>query len=337
MADVLVRLRGTYPTPVERLDALSCGNAELWVKRDDLTHPLYGGNKVRKLERLFAEARRRGKTRLVTVGAAGSHHVLATTVFGRREGFEVDAILVPQRRTVHVVTNLRADLAQGLRPIGRRTYVGAALTALIRWGRDAYLVPMGGSNVVGSMGYVGAALELEAQVAAGAMPEPDWAIVTVGSGGTAAGLAAGLALTKLRTRVLGVMVAPPAFAIGALTRWLARRCHARAGGRAARDAIARLTLRAEYMGAGYGEPTSRGEAATRRAAQVGLTLDPTYTAKAFAAALDEVERSTSNKRVLLYWHTLSSAPLAPLLENAPPEATLDARLLRPQKTGTAEL
>jgi 1-aminocyclopropane-1-carboxylate deaminase/D-cysteine desulfhydrase-like pyridoxal-dependent ACC family enzyme len=328
MGGELVRLRGTYPTPVERLDALCRGDAQLWVKRDDLTHPLYGGNKVRKLERLLEEARARGKKRLVTVGAAGSHHVLATTVFGRRAGFEVDAVLVPQRRTLHVVANLRADLAQGLRPVMARTYVGAAIGALLRWRRDAYLIPMGGSNVVGSMGYVDAARELEAQVVAGAMPEPDWIVVTVGSGGTAAGLAAGLALTTLRTRVLGIMVAPPAFAVGALTRWLARRCHKRASGQSPRDAAGRLTLRVDYMGAGYGEPTVRGEDAEQRAAEVGLALDPTYTAKTFAAALDEVDRTGAAKRVLLYWHTLSSAPLGPLLADAPPESALDRRLLR---------
>src|SRR6185437_5602609 len=107
---------GHYPTPLEPLPQLSRPGSALWVKRDDLTHPLYGGNKVRKLERILAEARKKGATRLVTVGAVGSHHVLATTIFGTQAGFEVEAVLVPQPRTAHVVANLRADLAHHLQP-----------------------------------------------------------------------------------------------------------------------------------------------------------------------------------------------------------------------------
>src|SRR5436305_12444626 len=104
---------GVYPTRVERLESLG-----MWVKRDDLTSPIYRGNKVRKLERLIPEALARGKKRIITVGAAGSHHVLATAVYGARAGLEVEAAVVPQPRTDHVVDNMRADLAAGatLRP-----------------------------------------------------------------------------------------------------------------------------------------------------------------------------------------------------------------------------
>jgi 1-aminocyclopropane-1-carboxylate deaminase/D-cysteine desulfhydrase-like pyridoxal-dependent ACC family enzyme len=307
-------VKGVYPTPVEHLAKLSTAKTALWVKRDDLTHPLYGGNKVRKLEHLLADARARGKARILTIGAAGSHHVLATAVFGRAAGFEVEAVLVPQRRTAHVETNLRADIAQGLHARAARTWTGAAIGTVLRWRPSAYLVPMGGSNVVGSLGYVEAAKELEAQVRAGAMPEPDLIIVTVGSGGTAAGLCAGLAMTSLKTRVLGVMVAPPTAVVGGLTRWLVRRCHRAAGGTTPRDALGRLDLCVDYMGKGYGEPTAAGDHAEEWAASVGLALDPTYTAKAFAATLDRVE--SGRHATVLYWHTLSSAPMGPLLGTA---------------------
>lgn len=304
-------MKGNYPTPVEHLQALSNAKTALWVKRDDLTHAVYGGNKVRKLEHLLADAKARGKRRILTLGAAGSHHVLATTIFGRAAGFEVEAVLVPQRRTAHVEANLRADLAQGLHARPARTWVGAAIGTILRWRPDAYLVPMGGSTVIGSMGYVEAARELEAQVRAGAMPEPDRIVVTVGSGGTAAGLCAGLASTSLKTRVLGVMVAPPASIVAGLTRWLIRRCHRASGGTAPRDALGRLELCVDYMGKGYGEPTAKGDHAEEWAASMGLALDPTYTAKAFAATLDLVE--SGRHEVVLYWHTLSSAPMGPLL------------------------
>jgi 1-aminocyclopropane-1-carboxylate deaminase/D-cysteine desulfhydrase-like pyridoxal-dependent ACC family enzyme len=307
-------MKGVYPTPVERIQKLSTTTCSFWVKRDDLTHPTYGGNKVRKLEHLLADAKQRGKKRILTIGAAGSHHVLATTIFGRGEGFDVEAVLVPQRRTAHVETNLRADLAQGLHARPSRTWVGAALTTALRWRSDAYLVPMGGSTVIGSMGYVEAAKELEAQVDAGVMPAPDVIVVTVGSGGTAAGLCAGLAMTKLGTRVLGVMVAPPTSIVGGITRWLVRRCHRRAGGKHPGDALGRLELARDYLGKGYGEPTAKGDHAEEWAASVGLALDPTYTAKAFAAALDVTE--SGRYKTVLYWHTLSSAPMGPLLGTA---------------------
>lgn len=321
---------GVYPTPVERLETLGTPTTALWVKRDDLTHATYGGNKVRKLERLLFEARRRGKKRIVTVGAAGSHHVLATALFGAREGFEVEAVLTPQRTTPHVVENLRADLGLGARLATARTYAGAALGMLLRGGQDAYLVPVGGSNVTGALGYVDAALELAEQVRAGELPEPDAVVVTVGSGGTAAGLAAGLALAGLRTTVVGVVVSSPAFLVSFWTRRLARGVlRRRAGGAGARlDPTARLELTARYLGAGYGEPTDEGRAAMIAAKDAGLSLDLTYTAKCFAAALDCVHSSRFEH--VLYWHTLSSAPLGPLLEAAPADVPPElARLLRP--------
>jgi len=318
---------GAYPTPVERIDELG-----LWVKRDDLTNSVYGGNKVRKLEHLLAEAARKKKKRIVTVGAAGSHHVLATAIHGGRAGFAIEAALVPQRRTEHVVQNLRADLAAHATLRAARTYFGAALSVVAQtvrhdWGRDAYLVPMGGSNVTGSLGYVDAARELEAQVARGELPEPDAIVVTLGSGGTAAGLAAGLATSKLKTRVIGVVVAAPAWFVAFYTYRLLRRVYARIGGREPRALRGRLELVFDQLGAGYGEPTDAARRAMEIAGAHDLRLDLTYTAKCFAGALECVH--TARFKNVLYWHTLSSAPLAPLLESAPRDVpSALAKLLR---------
>ena len=309
---------GVYPTRVERLEKLG-----MWVKRDDLTSPIYGGNKVRKLERLIPEAIRRGKKRIITIGAAGSHHVLATAVFGRRAGLEVEAAIVPQRRTEHVVENMRADLAQGVTLYTARTYVGAALAMLLHLQRDTYLVTVGGSNVIGSLGYVDAARELAAQIRAGELPTPDAIVVTVGSGGTAAGLVAGLALEGVKTTVVGVVVSSPAWAVKLMTRRLVRATFAAAGGedpRALGDVP--LELVTTQLGAGYGEPTDAGRRALDVAGHEGLHLDLTYTAKCFAGALECVQ--SARFKNVLYWHTLSSAPKEPLLAGAP--AALPERL-----------
>ncbi|HEY2511881.1 MAG TPA: pyridoxal-phosphate dependent enzyme [Polyangiaceae bacterium] len=308
---------GSYPTPLERLGGLCRGAASLWVKRDDLTSPLYGGNKVRKLEYLLADARARGAKRLVTIGAVGSHHVLATAVFGARQGFAVEAALVRQPRTDHAVEVLRAGLGQGLRAIPAGGYAGVVFSVLPRvLSRDAYFVTVGGSSQLGSMGYVDAARELAAQVRKGEMPEPDVVVVALGSGGTVAGLAAGLELEGLKSKVLGVTVAEPPWFVAWRAHALARACLRRAGGAARggwlRD---RLEVDGRWLGDGYGHATVAGERATAVASPEGLVLDPTYTAKTFAAALAEVEARSgaASPQTVLYWHTLSSAPAAPLL------------------------
>jgi 1-aminocyclopropane-1-carboxylate deaminase/D-cysteine desulfhydrase-like pyridoxal-dependent ACC family enzyme len=312
---------GTYPTPVEPLPRLSGPGCALWVKRDDLTSPIYGGNKVRKLERLLPEAQRKGVGRVLTVGAVGSHHVLATAVFARQVGLAVEAVLAPQPRTDHVVDDLRADLALGVTVLPAYSYAHAALRVAARWGRGRAFIPVGGSNVLGALGYVDAARELATQVRAGAMPEPDIVIVTLGSGGTAGGLAAGFALARMKTRVLAVLVAEPPSVVARAARRLMAQCMRHEGDAASSTTVAaRLEVDPRWLGRGYGFSTPEGDRAMHVAGQNGLILDPTYTAKTFAAVLDAVE--TRRAPTILYWHTLSSAPLAPLLTGAPREEDL---------------
>ena len=311
---------GTYPTPVEKLEPLG-----LWIKRDDLTDARYGGNKVRKLEHLLERARARGAKRLVTVGAVGSHHVLATAVHGTRLGFEVEAVLVPQPRTSHVVEDLRADLALGVKAYPTRSWAMVPVKVALRVLAGSYYVPVGGSNVDGAMGYADAARELADQVRAGAMPEPDVVVVTLGSGGTAAGLVAGLAASGMKTRVGAVTVTDPPWLARLMVRRLARGCARRLGVRGAKGVLERLEIDTRWLGAGYGHSTEAGDAAESAARAVGIALDPTYTAKTFAAAMD---RARGKGGTVLYWHTLSSAPMDPLLQGAPKEEDLAPPLRR---------
>jgi 1-aminocyclopropane-1-carboxylate deaminase/D-cysteine desulfhydrase-like pyridoxal-dependent ACC family enzyme len=312
---------GRFPTPVEQATALSVAGHELWVKRDDRTHPDYGGNKVRKLERVLAELGARGVTRIVTVGAAGSHHVLATTLFGGRAGITVEAVLVPQPASVHVAEVLRASMALGLRAFPVRTRAMIPVAVAARVARGARFVPIGGSSTGGAMGYFDAAREIAAQVRGGEMPEPDVCVVALGSGGTVAGLAAGFDAEAMRTRVVGVCVSQPPGLVMLAARRLASACARRAGVGA--SALGRrLVFDHRFLGSGYGSATPEGDAATRDAEAVGLTLDATYTAKAFAAALWHV-RARRSRRVL-YVHTLSSASMAPLLRGAGDLSSLPA-------------
>jgi 1-aminocyclopropane-1-carboxylate deaminase/D-cysteine desulfhydrase-like pyridoxal-dependent ACC family enzyme len=317
---------GRYPTPVQMLSSYSAGRSELWIKRDDLTNRVYGGNKVRKLERILERARERAARRIVTFGAAGSHHVLATTVHGRAAGFDVAAILTPQPRTLHAMNNLRAGLARGLEPIAAQSMALApvVLATLLRQGD--FVVGPGGSTLDGTVGYVAAAMELSRQIEDGALPVPDVVVVALGSAGTAAGLLAGMAGSTravpspapslAETRLVAVRVVDPAL-MGRKRALFLAWCAAKEEklGLDWGDLAARLILEPGFLGAGYGHATAAGDRATELARRDGIALDATYTAKTFAAALDLIEKERFER--VLYWHTLSSAPLEPLLDGAP--------------------
>jgi len=307
-------------TPLVRAEAVSrATRCDVWVKRDDLTHPRYGGNKVRKLARLLDGALARGATDVVTVGAAGSHHCLATAVHGIAAGLRVECVLMPQPATPHVVETLRALVASGAtvhaagsaaemaaRALGRTASLRAA-------GRRPLLIPVGGSTPAGARGYVDAVGELVAQGGG----DFDAVACALGSGGTHAGLVAGAVTHGLRAAVWGVRVTPLAGARGLV--WALAIAALAGGGRAPWGAV---RVRDDQLGAGYGLATRPGDEATALFAEDGVALDATYTAKA-AAGLLAMARERPGAR-LLYWHTLSSAPMGPLLEGAPLE--LPARL-----------
>jgi D-cysteine desulfhydrase len=336
---------GAYPTPVMRMvEAARAANAaegvELWCKRDDLTSTLYGGNKVRKLERLLAEALAKGAERVVTVGAVGSHHVLATALYGRQAGLAVEAVLAPQPWTPHVEEVARVGATLGFTAFPVRSYAAVPLRVARRLGArgTAYFIPPGGSSVTGSLGYVDAATELAGQIARGELPRPTAIVVALGSGGTVAGMLVGLARAGLLDsangappiEVLAVQVVDPPYASGPATLALALAIKRRLGDRIGRASIATLSraLRvvSAQLGEGYGHPTAGGALAAEVASRDGLVLDATYTAKAFAAALDEV-RARPKGSIVLYWHTLAApGPFAQLLAGAPPVDAVDPKV-----------
>jgi len=306
---------GRYPTPVQFLAGLSTSRTELWVKRDDLTSDIYGGNKVRKLEHILESARARGARRVVTFGTAGSHQALATTVHARRAGFEVAAILTPQLRSDYAVGNLRAGLALGLDAVAAPNFAAVPFVLAGVFRRGDFIVEPGGSSITGTLGYVDAAFELEEQVRSGALPCPDAIVVPLGSGGTASGLLAGIVALGLATKVIGVRIVGPTLMGKGRALWLAVRALRRRGVAIEVGALAkRLEIERSYLGRGYGYPTGEGDRATKTAAQESLFLDATYTAKTFAAALDLVDKGRFRR--ILYWHTLSSAPLPRALGRA---------------------
>src|SRR5690606_5056181 len=158
-----------FPTPVEPLEGLSrATGAECWIKRDDRSGARYGGNKVRKLELLLGQALARRRRSVVTIGAFGSHHALATAIYGRAVGLEVALGLYPQPLTPHVLDDLLADQAAGAHLVWTpHPAVAAVYAQVMARAADTQLVPAGGSSALGTLGYVEGALELADQVRAG--------------------------------------------------------------------------------------------------------------------------------------------------------------------------
>ena len=328
----------TVPTPVEALPSPDGFRGRLFVKRDDLTSPLYGGNKVRKFEYLLADARRRGARALVTAGGIGSNQGLAAALHGAALGFVVELSLSWQPVTEAVRRAVRGMVAAGARIRYARGAVGMFLNAAAamrerrRAGQTPYYVPIGATNALGSVGYVAAALELAAQIRAGEVPEPDRLFVPAGTCGTAAGLLVGCRVAGLRTRVMAVRVVDRAVANTTLLLWRAHRVAAllaRLDPAVPRVRIGRreVDVVGGFAGEGYGAPTPAAEQALAWAAP-RLHLETTYTGKALAACLASCRDRASGETVL-FWNTHNSAsfPTAQDLGGLP--ASLQALLAGP--------
>ncbi|MBN2370089.1 MAG: pyridoxal-phosphate dependent enzyme, partial [Vicinamibacteria bacterium] len=308
----------TLPTPVERVEKLVDGNADVFVKRDDLTGTSYGGNKVRKLEFLIGRALAEGRRRVITVGGAGSNHALCTAVYARKAGLSASLLLFPQLNAQSVRENLLMDVYVGADVHFCDEYarlqdkVEALMAHYARAdGVEPLYIPGGGSSALGAIGYVNAALELAEQVKEGDLPCPSSIYVALGTMGTVAGLIIGLKLAGLPTEVIGVRVVPAA--VGSESRLLClldetiRLLHE------ADPSIPKLTFRVDdfhvehdYFGGEYGRYTPESQdAMARMAAAAGIRLDGTYTGKAAAAMLAHLEGPKAAEAVL-FWNTKNS-------------------------------
>jgi D-cysteine desulfhydrase len=306
----------TVPTPVEELTAPEGFRGRLFVKRDDLISPRYGGNKIRKLELLLAQAEGRGARCLVSVGGLGSHQALALALHGRALGLAVDVSLAPQPVTPDVTATLRGLAASGATVRFVRSALGAlwsarrALWRRRRGGERPYYVPPGATTPLSTLGHVAAGLELADQVREGRLPTPERVFIAAGSCGSAAGLVVGCRLADLPTRVSAVRAYSAWWANRRTIVWLARQAVAllRRLDRSV-PAIsvtpADIDLWTESLGAGYGSPTPAARAAIAWAAP-RLALETTYTGKALAACL--AHGAVTPEGPVLFWNTFNSAP-----------------------------
>ena len=297
---------GDWPTPLERAAALgrAVGLADLTLKREDRSSARYGGNKVRALEFLLAGAP--PGTVFVTLGGTGSSHCLATAVHARAAGGRAVLAQFPQPDTPTTRAVAAACQVHAALVVRARTRGSLPLAVLDAWRRAGALghrrwIPGGGAHPRAVVGHLVAGLELASQVAV----PPDAIVLPLGTGGTAAGLALAVTALGWPTRVVGIRVAPSFVANSWRTMRLAngaRRLLARHDIRIPQPASRNPLVVLDGLGKGYGHPTAEGEAAAGLASHHGLTLDPTYGAKAFAFLL---KRGTSNVQRVVFWHTFA--------------------------------
>jgi L-cysteate sulfo-lyase len=303
------------PTPLHRLENLTreLGGPDIWIKRDDCTVVATGGNKVRKLEWLIGEARAQGATHIVTQGAVQSNHVRQTAAVAAMFGMKCTALLEHR-----VETNDRDYLQSGnvlldrlfsceieYRPGGADMNAEAEKTGaeLRTSGVNSYVIPGGGSNKTGALGYVSCAQELVRQADEMGL-RIDRLVTATGSAGTHAGLVVGLEGENAGIPVLGIGVRLPREQQEANVYRLAQATadHVGVRGGIPRSAV---VANCDYVGKGYGIPTDGMVEAVRMVASLeGVLLDPVYSGKAMAGMIDLIRKGELRKgETVVFLHT----------------------------------
>lgn len=300
---------GTLPTPVDHAwrlrDAIGMG-ARLLIKRDDALPFGFGGNKVRKLTLVGAEARDQGADTLITCGGVQSNHCRATAAAAARLGMACH-IVANGERPAHPTGNARlvgllgAQVTYVKDRTDRNPTMARVAEELRASGRTPWIIPLGASNPQGAMGL---ALGIGELVHQGIVP--DVIVHATSSGGTQAGLIAGCALFEMTTRVIGISADDPVDEIGRVVRDIAHGMEDRLGlPHGALGAEGRFAADASFVGEGYGVPSDASREAQRLAASTeALFVDHWYTAKALAAvvALGRAGHFRDGETVL-FWHT----------------------------------
>jgi L-cysteate sulfo-lyase len=299
---------GILPTPVEPMRRLSehLKGPELWIKRDDLTGLALGGNKTRKLEYILAEATEQNADCIITAGAIQSNHCRQTAAAAARLGLECHLVLGGEAPT-QVNGNLLLDRLFDARIhwAGEKRK-GEGIPALVEnlksAGKRPFVVPYGGSNVAGALGYVNAMAELQQQTELAF----SHIVFASASGGTHAGLLNGARITGTDTKILGIRIdkaesAQQSFAGRVLE--LSNQTAAQLGIQPFDKQD--ILLNADYLGGGYAVIGNAEKQAIQTLARTeAILLDPVYTGRAFAGLLDLISQGYfSTQDRVLFWHT----------------------------------
>lgn len=325
------------PTPVVERRVKSGGESRrIAIKCDDQSSDLYGGNKIRKLEFLLHRARAKNARRVATFGTVASNHAVATTLHANALGFQCTCLLSNQTRTRNAPRALNLHLQNGTEIVR----YGGARRSRIRilrehlWNRDVFLIPPGGSNWLGAVGFITAGLELAAQVSQGECEVPDRLYVANGTMATAVGLALGLALAELPTEVQAICVTESFVANPVAMRRLMTKTASMISAlddSIPRDLAARASccFRSEFLGDGYAKTNAATEHAISIARDdLGLSLEATYTGKAMSALLADLQMPEYATQSMMFWNTYNSKPLPASAERPDDVSKLPLEFLR---------
>jgi 1-aminocyclopropane-1-carboxylate deaminase/D-cysteine desulfhydrase-like pyridoxal-dependent ACC family enzyme len=294
-------------TPVEEMGRLRAliGGPRLLVKRDDAIAFAFGGNKVRKMRLVAADALHGGADTLITCGGVQSNHARVTACAAARLGLR--AVLVangvaPERPTANALLDrlVGAEVRYVASRDERAPEMERAASQIRARGGHPYVIPIGASTPLGAAAFVHAVAELLSQI-----DPPDVIVHSTSSGGTQAGLVAGCELAGIKTRVIGISADEPSASLSAEIRAIITGLATLAGVRPERLASVDVVVDDRFVGEGYGIPTAASREAIDLVARTeALFLDPTYTAKAMAGLIALVKAGTfATGETVLFWHT----------------------------------
>jgi len=302
------------PTVVEELHNLTkqIAGPQLLIKRDDLTGLAFGGNKIRKLEFLIADAKKEKGKMVITAGAAQSNHCRQTAAVAARVGLKCTLVLsypfaekTPPESGIHESGNLLLDELLGAdvvwhQPGKRDQVLQETYEAAKRAKKSPYLIPYGGSNKIGALAYAFALQELIQQKV-----DVDWIVFPSSSGGTQAGMILGARLFGFKGKILGISVDEPQDVLQQRVARLASEAAKKLGEKITFSAD-EVLVNSDYTGGGYGVMSSlERDAIHLLAKSEGLFLDPVYTGRAMGGLIDLIQKGFfgDQDQRILFWHT----------------------------------
>ncbi len=311
------------PTPIVKLEKLgnSIGCKNLFMKADYLTGKkesdgshLYGGNKPRKLEFLLADARNKGKETIITYGCAGSQHALATAVYAKEMGFKRCILMLKDQPNSPIVRhNLLLDYYIGaeLRFFPNNKERSLATEEILKNDQEAYLIPTGGSNEIGAIGFVNAVFELAEQIKQGLIKEPDFIYIPIGSCATTTGLLLGIQSIGLKSKVVAVAVEPEEVEdeFYLKTKELFDKSNKYLNSLDESFKIEsfpedKLIVNKKFAGIQYGLVTKEASDAMRLVNKIEeVKLEGTYSSKPIAAIMDDIANGVIKDETVLFWNT----------------------------------
>ncbi len=313
---------GNFPTPVERLTNIE-NDLELnslWIKRDDQSGELYGGNKVRTLEFNLAEALQQRADLIFTYSALGSYWPLSCVIYAKLQNLPTNVFYFPYPLDSIKEKNLELTHQLANQVLSAKSLLAFLFLLYLNLYKakkrsKVYLMPPGGASPVTTLGFANAVLELEQQCTRGEMLIPDYLFCPLGSGGTAAGLSIGLNLVGWKTRVIAVrvvdLILANKFTLNRLIRKSVKNmqdCGANLS--SAINWGGNIRIEHNYFGMGYCKPTPLADNSIKLLkTRENQVLDSTYTGKTFAAILDLSKKNIFKNKNILFWQTLNSRNL----------------------------